>query len=441
LYWHQQHSDWNKWVFEYVELRKTIRQPNSDQEKQDDAAISVYRELVKLHAKYDLPGCRRLADQIVDKSPQSLFCPAAVLSVGHILEQHHGGRSAIPIYEDYLGRLQQKAPARSLQFVKLALAHDCVGYSNPKTEMEKAVAIYREVAEHSNVTYEKRLYLLRAAQAAQRIGDAGSLAFSRRLYSDFIVTYPDAPEAAAARVGVLGTLTAAGDPKAALANLREMEREQPAGTDLSFELYEVAVGFREFDDRTTATDLLQEIIRRFPNGPRATAAWIGLAETYSAAGDELKMLDAYKQATGFDEKEVGRATTRTFEADRAFRFLGEYYTKKEDWSEALMWWKGWRPNTGCGTCNDSLEHRRAYNIALCQRNLGQFADAIATLEPLVLDEHEVQNTGVVHLLVDIYRQQGQLGILEQKLKKALSKSPRNATVKEALDYMTKKPSN
>ena len=68
----------------YVELLQSSRRECYEQ---DIAAMDIYRKPTEHDEKRYLENCQRLAGHMVEEYPESLFCPAAVLSAGHLSKE------------------------------------------------------------------------------------------------------------------------------------------------------------------------------------------------------------------------------------------------------------------------------------------------------------------------------------------------------------------
>ena len=438
-YWHNDWRKWGKAACDYADLlTKAARADADERARQTVAAVGVYRKLMAAHGRSEEAEVRALAGRIVRDHPRSVFCGAAVLSVANVVAQKRcNGAEAAGICEEYLPLLAEgRAGPRARIVVQLVLAHACADFGRDAGRLRKAVHALLEVAEKTDVTYEKRACLLRAAQAAAKIAEPDDLARARKLFGDFLAAGCAAPEADQARRGFVGTYLTAGRPDQALQALRDLEKRAAQAADFSQPLFDVSRAFfakARYDD---ALAILTEIVKRFGQGGAAPMAYLGMGEVYEKLGREAKAVEAYKMAAA---KPPVETRTNIMDAsdtrNRAHVWLGTHYMKKQDWAEALKWWQAWRPRSWCGTCQAGMESRKAHAVAVCLVKAGKTDEALKALEPFVLRDHFASRTDVAVMLVDLYRGRGKLGEIEARLREALAKSPHNAAAKTGIEYV------
>lgn len=420
--WHGQGREWGQTACEYAaSLRDAAKAEGDETVAQTVGALETYRKLMAAHEGYKEAEVVPLVDEIVAKHPKSLFAPGAVLSLAHIKAQNQGGDQAAPICEKYLPLLQKGgAGERSQIMVLFVLGEAATGYRREPSLLRKGMAAYLEMARRTDIGYEKRVGLLKAAQAALGIGEGEALAESRKLFRKFLAKYPEVPEADEARHGLVQTHLAERQIEEALQVLRELEKQSPEGSDLSPPLFDISRAHFAEKSFDKALAILQEIVQRYPGGGTASMAWLGMGEVYEKLGQEAQMVEAYKNAAAAPSAET---QTNIMDAsdtrNRAHQWLGTYYMmKKQDWPEALKWWGTWEPRSWCGTCAASMNSRKAHSIAVCLVKMGKADEALKTLEPMVFEDKFFCGADIAILLVDLYRDRGKLGEVEARLQKA-----------------------
>ena len=380
FYWH---SDWQQWdaaATEYVKLRQVQQEPLDRALDDDAAALEIYRTLAEHHKKYDRENCARLADEIFEKHPRSIFAPAAALTVAHCARMRGADDETVGIYEKYLTALRESgAPERGVILLLLSQA-DCYSRSTGEPELLcRGLKVYQAIGEITEIDYEMRFCLLRSAQLALEIGDPVSLGLSRKLFRRFLEKYPGVVEAREASKGIVETYLKVEQMAEADVALRELEELASEGTEFSNELFAIAQAHFKAADYEEALSYLQEVVRRFPQSATAPRAYLGMGEVYEKTGDEEKSVAAYRKAAGLSRSPTATSIMDASDThNRASQWLARYYMDKKDWDEALRWWTNWKPSSWCGTCLGSMETRRAENMAICLAHLGRHREAAET---------------------------------------------------------------
>jgi tetratricopeptide (TPR) repeat protein len=435
---HDYRKEWNEAAYDYAALRQAVPEAAaSPQAVQDIAVIGTYRQFQRYQEKAQVENALRLADEIVENYPLSLFCPAAAVQAGYACDQHRGRAAAIALLERYLATMRASgAPARSQMRVLLSLARRR-GESKEAAELRKSLETYQALREMTGITYEKRRFLLDAAGVALKIADADSLALSRTLFGEFLAQYPRAPEAGSARMGILKSHLNAGQRGEALGALREIEKSPPAGIEFGPELLAVAQAHSQAKDYEAAISLCQEVTKRYPRSASALKAYLLMGATYDKLGDEARMLESFKAAARSSLPNLPARWEAEFLQSEANRRIAEHYTQRANWPEALRWWTAYKPRSSCGNCQAAMQGERAYQMAVCQRKLGRVDEALKTLSPYVYEPHWLGGPSlqISMMVVKIHAERGQLRALEPRLRQALAKSKQASGAKMALDYL------
>ena len=292
---------------------------------------------------------------------------------------------AVAVCEKYLALMDKGgASERSRIVVLFVMGEACSNYGHRADRLRKGVATYLDIVRRTRLEPEKRVCLLNAAKAALKIPKGEAAGEARALFRRFLDRYPNAHETQQARRGLVQTHLAQGKIAEATQAMRKLEKDSPKGTDFSQPLFDISrahFGKKAYDKVLV---ILQEIVRRYPNSSASSLAWIGMGEAYEKLGREAKMVDAYRKAAA---KPAVRTQTSIMDAsnthNRAHQWLGKYYMKKENWAEALKWWRAWKPGSWCGTCHGSMVSHRAYAIAACLTKTGKVDEARKELEKIV----------------------------------------------------------
>ena len=428
-------TPWNTTAFACAELLGRQASARGDEAaRQTLAAAPKYRELMKAIEQRQELRAAALVAVIVKEHPKSIFCPTAVLRLAG-LKRH--GDAAAAVCESHLAMLKTHgATERSQLQILWGLAAAYPHYMGETDGHRKAVETWLAIAQRTDISYEKCVCLFNAARSALSTREPDALAQSRRLYREFLAKYPAAFEATEARRGLVQTFLTERKTDEALAAVRELEKQATGDVDLSHPLFDISrLCFAEEKyERTLA--ILREVVERYTGGAATPMAWIGLGETYEKLGREAEMVEAYRTAAG--KPSVGTHTSimdASNTRNRAHQWLGAYYTRKENWQEALKWWQAWKPSSWCGTCADSMRTRRAHGIVQCLLELGRKDEALEVLEASVLGPHLSAGKRLAVMLVDMYGERGQLDALAKKLRKTMRVSVDTGPgARFALDY-------
>ncbi|MDK1031793.1 MAG: hypothetical protein QGD94_07295, partial [Planctomycetia bacterium] len=204
LYWSAHQEGWVRAAASYLSLVRGMGEDaRSKRAAIDIAAMDTWDQLRLLvndkarSSKEIQKRISELADEIVEKFPGSIFCPAAALTAASITEYYPRGNGymmnsirPIPIFERYLAKMQKAgAPKRSRIIVLLEYARRYVSYYGQVKAPEKGLAAYQEIIRTTDISYEKRFCLLKMAEAAIYIRE-DPVELRRKLYEEFIAKYP-----------------------------------------------------------------------------------------------------------------------------------------------------------------------------------------------------------------------------------------------------------
>ncbi len=232
-----------------------------------------------------------------------------------------------------------------------------------------------------------------------------------------------------------------GKPNDAIVELRKLEKSD--GFDSSSYLLEISRAFYRNAEFRKSLDLLEEIVRRYPNTRIHVLAQVAMGEVYQELGDERKMVAAYERAI-----DLPRTPTRLHLMDasdtnnRAYEALGDCYMKHRKWQSALPMWTAWKPQSWCGTCWASMERSRKKSIALCQLHLGSHRAAANTLLEGYFHGALGQSSSITLMLIHLYSQAGQiedLGLMMSDYEAAWLANMKDSSTKSIEELMKYSP--
>jgi tetratricopeptide (TPR) repeat protein len=257
----------------------------------------------------------------------------------------------------------------------MAWAADCTSYGSER-DRRRGLEVYQAIGRATDITYERRHCLLRAAETARGLADSESLELARSLYGQFLKDYPGAKETERARRGIVDLWIAEKSAERALAWALELETELANGVNFSPELFALSERLMKEEEFDQALTLLAGIAERHPQGPARSRAKMDMAVIYEKLGDEPKMLTVIQEVFPLQGAKAETSLVNAVAYNRAAEFLGQYYMRRKRWEEALTCWRAWRPLSGCGTCTRTMEHVRVSNIMACLLALGRHGEAV-----------------------------------------------------------------
>lgn len=375
--------DWNDAALAYVELLSKTSGEDSTRSKQSVASLEPYRKLVVAFEKRKAAECGRLAEEIVAKYPESIFAPAAVMTVISARSVHgHGGsfENAADFVPGLLQSMEQAgvSEARRLNVLILyqqRLRHAAHGTGETAPTVVTADDIYRL----SNNRFMRREYLAEELESKRRPLDPIAVrAGWERFLKDFEHEGPR--HIYNARRRVLD------------AHLREQDyaevrrwvdvwlREAGPPVPPNEYLAALAEHYVEKQNWNEALAVYREIGR---SGWLAAAKW-GELQVYKAQGRSAEMLVLLKDFApadpapqpGEDAEESRRRIRKSgpyrgANRNDAIELLANHYTSAELWREALVEWERWSPSSDCGSCFETMRRERLAKIALCREKLAR----------------------------------------------------------------------
>jgi tetratricopeptide (TPR) repeat protein len=443
LLWRQLCSSWMEVDAEYLALIMKMPAKELDEPaRQDLAFMDLYsRARVLIDARrFDEAEERRelyeIADACLAKYPKARLALTAMLAASCAAQGERpaeGGSPSAPGIrktDELLARMRASGMSRySLDVVLTNLVCWTADLEGDRDLLVRARKASEEIAREGEPRSRPGALLDAATCALQAREEDGRLA--RRLYAEALSLYPQPPWDAYARAGIVRTWLDIEGPEAALAALRDLEKQAPAGTDFSRALFEVACAYQQAGRPDRAVVVLEEIVRRHPGGMTAARALRQTSKVWREAGDETKMIAALRDAAAL--LPADRPMTLEDGCVRSFACedLADYYIAKKDWAEALKWSQAWKPQTGCANCDVADRWQRRGYIALAQAALGRSDEALKMMEKV--DDWEMLGRAAV-MLVDTCAERGALAELVPKLE-AAAQSDRGEGARIALRYV------
>ena len=372
--WYGQSHKWEPVATRYLELREELGRGEGEVYAQDAIAVGLYHRIADMHEAYDEEEkMSLLVDELVSKCPKSLFCPAAIMSLGEFQTRKNGKAAGVLAYEKYLKKIKEaEAPKRSIALVTMGYAEALGCLPCAPDDKSKEIAAYQSAAKITGIGYEKLLSRLRAAEVYASLDDEESLAKARELFTSFLSDYPNSYESTRVRSAMVDSYLRWNEIEAAHEAVHKLAESSPSGTDLGRELHEVAKAHIKKEEYDKALAVLSEIVKDYPTDPNLSMANYEVGNVYEKLEKEDLMVAAYEKAALLDSKfdPMDLMTTYRYR-NPAIVALAEYYMEQEEWEEALKYWEAWEPQSLCGTCRMNQEERKKALIEECREDLAR----------------------------------------------------------------------
>jgi TolA-binding protein len=390
---------------------------------QDSLAIATEERLL---ARYGTSG----NDQVVS---------SAFLDIAHERFNQKRYKEAAAAYEDFLRRYP-KHPRRSLAlyqaglcYQRLERAGDAVdrweaivrdSTNDPLAERAWARAgdvyfqaeryteakrCYQGLLSHFGSSSAASLASLRLAQCDYNAGhDAEALSG----FSAVIEKYPGTPAAREATRGTERALYRLSESATGSATLEKLVEQYPTSAFAADARFQIAKRLYQQKHWNDAAEQFRRVVSQFPGYSAADHAQFLMADAYAQGGSRDEALQAYEQFLAFFPQSELASTVH-------FR-VGLMRFEAKDWMQAAVAF------TQALEDSASTEVRSAsrYNLAICQRLLGQSADARTALEQYRTDfGNDARAADVAVQLGDLDEASGDWAAAAKEYESALAAHP------------------
>lgn len=351
-------DEWRGAAVEYIKLLAATDAPDEEWFRQSRTALSAYQALWTAHDRADAKRCFELADRIVTRYPQSIFCQSAALIAGRAVGGSRTQQGHV-VYEALLARMKAAGiPERDRLFIMLAYDNSLsAGDGEPAERLSVA-----DVLRLSGNPLFRRAYLLENARFALR---TQKLNVAGELLAKFVKEFPETFHSEAHRQ-VVDTCLEEGHPDPALAWVRDRQRRHPR-VDISVELCRIADHLRREGRPQEAVVCYREVIESSADSRDVPLATLGAALAYKSLGKEELMVAALRDLADKPPKDSGAAIMDA--RNRAHEELATYYMAKKNWAEALRSWQSWEPSLFCGFGHAARLEKKRQSIEYCVKQL------------------------------------------------------------------------
>jgi TolA-binding protein len=394
------------------------------QQGHDDLAIETEEGMLARYASYG------------DKEKLS----SAYLNKAHILFNRKNYQEAAGIYDEFVLRFPEHPQAllalyqAGLCYLRLKLAGEAVDRwedivaKNPSAEIaerawvragdayfqadqfEDARRCYQGLLDYFSDSRAAALGLLRLAQCEY---NAGKDPEALELFSAVSVRYPGTAEAREAQRGMELALYRLGqrdDGSEILAQLVERYPTSAFSADAQFQIAMRLYNEKQFEE---AADEFRRVVSQFPGYSAADQAHFLMADSYSQLSLAKEAQLAYEQFLLFFPESELRSTVRFRLGSLRFD-EGNYMQAAVDFTAILD-----------ANLSEELTSASLYNLALCQRMLGNTDQAQAMLKRY-REQHgpgDERAADVAYQLGDIHDTAGQTELAVEEFERSLASHP------------------
>jgi TolA-binding protein len=394
------------------------------QEGRDDLAIGTEERMLARYASYG------------DEKNLS----SAYLNKAHILFNRKDYQEAAKNYDEFVLRFPDHLQGllalyqAGLCYLRLNLAGEAVDRweevvaKNPSAEIaerawvragdtyfqaeqfEDARRCYQGLLDHFSNSRVAALGLLRLAQCEYNAGrDPEAL----ELFSVVDSRYPGTAEAREAERGMELTLYRLGQRDDGGEILAQLVERYPTSAFAADAQFQIAMRLYKEKQFQTAADEFRRVVSQFPGYSSADQAHFLMADSYSQVGLAKEARIAYEQFLLFFPDSELRSTVRFRLGSLRFD-EGDYMQAAVDFTAILD-----------ADLSEELTSASLYNLALCQRMLGEADQAQAMLKRYreQYGHSKERAVEVAYQLGDIHDKAGQTGLAAEEFQRALASQP------------------
>jgi hypothetical protein len=165
--------------------------------------------------------------------------------------------------------------------------------------------------------------------------------------------------------------------------------------------------------REKAIRYFEYLVEKFPKDDDAVAWWLGLGMTLVRDRQTERGVSALERGMALLD-EPNRPAARDL-PDSAFEWVGEYYIENKEWDKAIRVLEKWRPNSGCGTCNESMRAIRSQGILFSLIQSSHHPEAVNRLWQVLEGSDYYIGDTASFALIRLYQEAGQLADLKTLL--------------------------
>jgi hypothetical protein len=352
-------KEWGDVAGKFISSRQMADVAPTPELLQELQAKEIYDQILAISYDHkDTPRASRLAEKLIEKFPETLYCRIGVVAAAGMDSSTNLASSL----ESYLAQLETRGTTKRTRLAMLALMAS--ESTRPGGSSERALAAHQEILRTGVHESEKAYSLFSVAGiiAARKTPEATEEA--QVLYQKYWTTFPKSLSANAARFFYVQTYVNRHELTEALALVEKFRQEDPRWSMAATCYVKIAGEYRAKSDYAAELQILRRATDQYPGTSAAAVAWAmianrgpglyGTEEEYEALKKAMVPVTAVIDQPSMDRGEVMRDAMAT---------LTKCYMKRHEWHQCLELCLRPRPSGRSIICGNELEMER---LAQCK---------------------------------------------------------------------------
>ncbi len=360
-------KEWGDVAGKFLSSQKIAGEVPTPEQLREQQAKVIYDQILAISYDHkDTESASRLAEELVDKYPKTLYCRIGVVGAAG-LDQRHDLASTL---EQYLKQLDARGTTKRTHLAILKIIAD--ESARPNGSSKRALAAYREILQSGVHECEKAHSLFAIAQLVAAPKTPPAIDEAKKLYQRYWTAYPKSLAANRARFSYVQTYIESGELAEALALIEKFRLEDPQWSLAATAYLLIAGEYRARSDDAQKLLILHRAMDQYPGTSAAGVAWAMIANRERDFGRPQEEYDALKLATApmtavIDHPSLDRDIMRN-----AMERLEQLYINRKEWHQALELGLRPRPSSaGCGNEIFAQRFAQCKDINECVQHLSE----------------------------------------------------------------------
>ena len=344
-------KEWGDVAGKFLSSQIIAAKAVTPEQQSEQQAKVIYDQILAIsYDDKDTERASRLAEELIDKYPKTLYCRIGV--VGAAGMDHRTDLAST--LEQYLKRLEERGTTKRTHLALLKLIAD--ESARPNGSSERAIAGYREILQTGVHDCEKAHSLIAIAHFVVASKTPPAIEEARKLYQEYWTTYPKSLAANGARFCYVRSYVESGERAKALTLIEKFRSEDPQWSLAATAYVMLAGEFRAKSEDAQMLQILRRATDQYPGTSAAAVAWAMIANRDGDLGRPQEEYEALKLATApitavIDHPSLDRDIMRN-----AMERLEQLYIQRKEWHQALE--LGLRPRPSSAFCGNEIFAQR-----------------------------------------------------------------------------------
>lgn len=369
--WYEDLKDWDNIVtgLQKLEVVPKVAVPDPDR---NGEAKAIYDQILAIALRRtkgeqpdtDMADVRRLAEEMLEKCPNSIYCRMAIVAAARLDPWH---TEPLTPYLEKMGR--RSIPTR-LALLRL-VADDRRRGRNPD-DLERTIAMYREILTTSPVESDRAHAQYEIAQLTFELTFPVRAEEAKQLLEGYWKKYPKSADANWARFYYVQATINQGNLEKSLTLIEQFRQEEPDWSMAATAYVALAGEYLTKGDFAKELEILRRATDNYPGTSAASLAWAKVASRRPNLQLDQEEFDALKRAVMpvtavIDQPVMDRGEIRQAAKQR----LEGIYLSREEWRKCLELCL--RPRYGalfgCGDYIDMMFEEECGYVDVCNQHL------------------------------------------------------------------------